>query len=403
MVVSILRVLARLGVAMESVALAAPTGKAANRMEESVQNGLVAIPNRGETDGEILQHLPEAKTLHRLLGYSSRIGGFRHHENNPLAYEVVIVDEASMIDLDLMDRLLRATPKESRLILLGDADQLPSVDAGAVFRDLLQAKEGTPPDDPRRDTSVVLTESYRMDPTDTDGRAILMVAAHINAGRAKALFDPDSTEDGTIKERAAVEDLTFHGVELVVDGNKTHKKNAFLERWFTDRVCNHSRFKELTNRTYDFREREPEKSDKLALRELFKHANNHKILCVTTRDAEYVNSFLHQKTASLNQRQVHSRTTATRFHPGEPIMMLRNDYDRGLFNGDQGLVLRVLTESGRARITAVFPRKESFATYPLDSLGTRHHAFLRHDRSQEPRVRSSTMWAWFFPTGICRC
>ncbi len=195
-VVSILRVLARLGVAMESVALAAPTGKAANRMEAVHPKRLVAIPNRGETDGEILQHLPEAKTLHRLLGYSSRMGGFRHHENNPLAYEVVIVDEASMIDLDLMDRLLRATPKESRLILLGDADQLPSVDAGAVFRDLLQAKEGTPPDDPRRDTSVVLTESYRMDPTDTDGRAILMVAAHINAGRAKALFDPDLRKTG---------------------------------------------------------------------------------------------------------------------------------------------------------------------------------------------------------------
>ncbi len=114
---------------------------------------------------------------------------------------------------------------------------------------------------------------------------------------------------------------------------------------------------------------EPEKSDKLALRELFKHANNHKILCVTARDAEHVNSILHQKMASLNQGKYITVATATRFRPGEPIMMLRNDYERGLFNGDQGLVLRVLTESGRARIMAVFPRKESFATYPLDSLG----------------------------------
>jgi exodeoxyribonuclease V alpha subunit len=233
-VVSILRVLARLGVDLESVALAAPTGKAAKRMEESVQKGLLAIPNRSEVDEEILECLPEARTLHRLLGYSPKMGGFRHHENNPLANEIVIIDEASMIDLGLMDRLLRAVPMDARLILLGDADQLPSVDAGAVFRDLLPPKEGVPDDDPRRDASVVLSESYRMDLSDSAGRNILKVAAKINAGQAESLFDPNAPQDETITERPSVDELTFHGAELLAEGNKTQKKNTFLERWFTD-------------------------------------------------------------------------------------------------------------------------------------------------------------------------
>jgi exodeoxyribonuclease V alpha subunit len=152
------------------------------------------------------------------------------------------------------------------------------------------------------------------------------------------------------------------------EGNKTQKKNTFLERWFTDRVRS-PRFEELIQREYFYGKEGFDETENEALQELFKHSQNHKILCVTARDTEYANSILHQKMAALEQRRGRIRAVRPRFRSGEPIMMLRNDYERGLFNGDQGLILRVLTGSGRARTMAVFPHKEGLAVFELDSLG----------------------------------
>ncbi|HEV8119016.1 MAG TPA: AAA family ATPase, partial [Thermoanaerobaculia bacterium] len=180
-VLSILRALVRLGVPVEAIALAAPTGKAANRMEESIRKGLSSIPNREAPDQALLAGFPEPRTIHRLLGYIPAAGRFRHHENNPLSQRVVVVDECSMIDLFLMDQLMRSVAPRARLILLGDADQLPSVEAGAIFRDLIPARDA-PAADPRNRAVVRLTRSYRMDPSGPAGGAILQAAAAVNAG-----------------------------------------------------------------------------------------------------------------------------------------------------------------------------------------------------------------------------
>jgi exodeoxyribonuclease V alpha subunit len=117
LLVSLLAILRR---AKVSFALAAPTGRAAKRMQE--------------TCGE------EAATIHRLLEYNPREGGFQRDQDNPLQADVVIVDEASMIDLILMDHLLRAVDPHSHLILVGDVDQLPSVGPGSVLKDLIDSK-----------------------------------------------------------------------------------------------------------------------------------------------------------------------------------------------------------------------------------------------------------------------
>ncbi len=167
-VLSILRVLRRLGVSCEEFALAAPTGKAANRMGEAIQAGRQGIADPSPEDLDLV-HLAEPRTLHRLLGYSPGSGRFLHHENNRLAERVVIVDEGSMIDLALMERLVRSLRDDSRLILLGDAHQLPSVEAGAVLRDLLGESEGHSPLGPR---AIPLIHSYRMRRDDDDGRNI---------------------------------------------------------------------------------------------------------------------------------------------------------------------------------------------------------------------------------------
>ena len=118
------------------IALAAPTGKAATRLEESIADQLTHLPVNPETRGRIPR---KASTLHRLLGYSPRTDRFRFGADLPLSVDVLVVDEASMVDLLMMVSLLTALPSHARLILLGDRDQLASVDTGFVFGDLTTA------------------------------------------------------------------------------------------------------------------------------------------------------------------------------------------------------------------------------------------------------------------------
>ncbi|MBM4320247.1 MAG: exodeoxyribonuclease V subunit alpha, partial [Deltaproteobacteria bacterium] len=117
------------------IGLLAPTGKAAARLSEAIHEGLAELEVRPR---ELLDHLPvEASTVHRALGViPDRPTLFRHGPDNPLPLDVVVVDEASMVDFALMTKLVEAVPSRARLILLGDSDQLASVEAGAVLGDI---------------------------------------------------------------------------------------------------------------------------------------------------------------------------------------------------------------------------------------------------------------------------
>jgi len=135
-VVKILALLQELAEQPLYIALAAPTGKAAMRLQESIGFNKAALP----CPDAIKSHIPEAvTTLHRLLGAKPPSPYFRHDANKPLAYDLVVVDEASMVDLAMMSKLLNALKPGSRLILLGDKDQLASVESGAVLADLTLA------------------------------------------------------------------------------------------------------------------------------------------------------------------------------------------------------------------------------------------------------------------------
>ena len=121
------------------IALAAPTGRAAERMAESVRHAVHTLAAQG-VDADLLATLPTTgTTLHRLLGTIPDSPRFRHHADNPLPFDVVVVDEASMIDLPLMAKLVDAVADGTRLVLLGDPDQLPSVEAGDVLAAILSA------------------------------------------------------------------------------------------------------------------------------------------------------------------------------------------------------------------------------------------------------------------------
>jgi exodeoxyribonuclease V alpha subunit len=116
------------------IALVAPTGKAAQRLSESITNAVQGF--RGSIDDQVLDLIPEqAQTLHRLLGVIPDQVNFRHHQENKLAIDILLIDEVSMVDLPMMTRIFRSLPATTKVILLGDADQLPSVAVGSVLAD----------------------------------------------------------------------------------------------------------------------------------------------------------------------------------------------------------------------------------------------------------------------------
>ena len=134
------------------IALAAPTGRAADRMADSLRRAVAQMAAHG-IEAAWLDALPaQANTLHRLLGTIPDSPRFRHHADHPLPFDIVVVDEASMVDLPLMCKLAEAVADGAQLILLGDADQLPSVEAGDVLAAILHAAgagDALAPDDAR--------------------------------------------------------------------------------------------------------------------------------------------------------------------------------------------------------------------------------------------------------------
>ncbi|MGV8961628.1 MAG: exodeoxyribonuclease V subunit alpha [Stenotrophomonas sp.] len=129
-----------LGQPAPRIALAAPTGRAAERMAESLRRAVAAITPLVDVEEALLAALPaSASTVHRLLGTIPDSTRFRHHADNPLPFDLIVVDEASMVDLPLMAKLVDAVAEGARLVLLGDADQLPSVEAGDVLAAILAA------------------------------------------------------------------------------------------------------------------------------------------------------------------------------------------------------------------------------------------------------------------------
>lgn len=346
-IVSMLRVLARLGTPIESIALAAPTGKAANRMAGAIRSALAAVRDPDDTDRALADAAPAPRTLHRLLGYLPSAERFRHHENNPLPASMVIVDEASMIDLVLAERLVRAVPPTARLILLGDADQLPSVDAGAVLRDLVSTDT---------DLATRLTHSFRMDVHDPAGRAILTAARELNAGKISAFVNARRTD--TAK-------LAYTGVELL-DTRKGTTIGQFADAWYRDRIASHPDFERLSTREYRYDDGQWADGDEADLAALLGIYESNRLLTVTRRfaaGAEAINRRLHDRiiaTASVDYQPD--------FYPGEPVLMRHNDYDRGLFNGDSGVVVRVKEKDDEQHYRVVFPRVDGYGVFHLDSV-----------------------------------
>lgn len=355
-VVAILRALVRAGVGADEVALAAPTGKAAQRMSEAVRRGLEAVRDPSPEDLALVARAPAPTTLHRLLGYLPSHDRFAHHENNRLAERVVIVDEASMIDLELMERLFRAARDDGRVILLGDAQQLPSVEAGAVLRDVRAA---------RAQISVQLTQSFRMREDDPAGRQILLAARAINAGAVAELLG-DREEQGRLRVVSRVEDVPGAGVTLLAGEDPLPLARRLLDPWeaalWTEDLERDAR------RLYHYRDGAFRPEDLEPLARLEAALGARKLLCITKNPgfptgADAMNRLVHQRRVAREGLEGNPDLL-----PGEPVMMLLNDYSRGLFNGDQGVVLRVAVDQEAATPMVVFRTEAGFSPYPLSQL-----------------------------------
>ncbi|MBP8809555.1 MAG: exodeoxyribonuclease V subunit alpha [Kofleriaceae bacterium] len=344
------------GLADDELALAAPTGKAAHRMGESVRGRLGAAAAAG---------VPTA-TLHRLLR-SQPGGGFHHGEGNPLPYRAVIVDEASMIDLALMERLVAALSDDARLILIGDPDQLPSVEAGQVLTDLIaDAAAGAGAAGVAR-----LTRSYRVEAGE-DGAAILAAAAAVLAGEAKRLGP--GRGDRLAAVRPSATDVVGRGVEFVaadVAGTL-----SFVDHWWRQRW---RRLDDAARREFRRVDGRWQGDDADALAELLAAHEASRLLAVT-RSGALGSVGLCDRCHALVLAEA-SVDGAPEFLPGEPVLQTRNDYARGLWNGDQGVVVRVSDDGGPQHYRVVFrkslevadddgriERREHLVPFPIDAL-----------------------------------
>lgn len=385
-VLAIVRLLVRLGIRPDRIALAAPTGKAAHGMGERIRDGLSQVRQPAEADLQLIGEKLAPLTIHRLLGYSPGRGIFLHHRNNPLNAAVVIVDESSMLDLNLMERLTAALKPGARLVLLGDADQLPSVAAGAVFRDLvalvavdpntkeragsLRGPDGK--DDSEGRICTRLTQSYRMNQNEGAGRAIFILAQRINQGTladADLIANADTAEttdlianaDGVrlIRERATPASLRFEGVELIDTANSSI--DEFLDHWYSQ-IIHNSQIDALADQVYAHGENGFDDRTSAQLTRVYSHLAASRILCVTrvlSTGADQINAAMQRRAAAAANRL----PDRAHFIAGEPVMVVRNDYDRNLFNGDQGIIARVKRSHGSESLMAIFMRGNRFEAF----------------------------------------
>ena len=264
------------------VHLAAPTGRAAQRL--------------AETTGGF------ASTIHRLLKYDPSKGGFSANEDSPLATDFLVVDEASMLDTRLAAALLQAVPSRSHLLLVGDTDQLPSVGAGNVLKDLIATGRV-----PVTKLAVIFRQK---------GQSGIVTTAHaVNAG--ETALPPGAAG---VAEIPAWSDLTF---VPAADAEDCVRKIIAI---CTEHVPRHWHW--------------------------FNPVNDVQVLAPMHKGVAGVANLNARLQEALNPHARGLRAAGAEYRPGDKVIQLRNNYDKGLFNGDIGTVVAV--DSGKAAIEAEF-------------------------------------------------
>jgi len=324
-------------------ALAAPTGKAASRLNQALQQTWNA--NQFAYPSGISN---QVQTLHRLLGISKDFGKPRFHHDRPLKFNVLIVDEASMIDLNLMSNLLDALTENTRLILLGDPGQLPSVETGNLLADLTQPFPGFSP------TTLTLFDRYFKADSQTLAKHSKLVDAvcklnhsfrfsqHQGIGKLALAISMGDPEFPAHSDQIEVRNLPESTVEQV-----SKPLSHYISLLGTQ----------------------------LPVQQLFDELNRFKILS-PTREGPWGVININRQIESMLETLNLKLPGQSHYH-GRAIMILTNDYVHGLFNGDIGLCIDRRWMAGLASTTddssnpfllACFPDTSGFKTVPLSRL-----------------------------------
>jgi exodeoxyribonuclease V alpha subunit len=286
--------------------LAAPTGRAAKRMSEAT--GM------------------EAKTIHRLLEFDPKAFGFKRNEESPLDCDLLVIDEASMVDVLLMQSLLRAVPDHAALLIVGDIDQLPSVGPGQVLADII-GSEAAP--------VVRLTEVFRQ----AVQSRIITNAHQINQGRMPDLGKPEVETDFYFVSAADPEQAVGRIVELV--------QSRIPKRFGLDPI------------------------------------RDIQVLCPMNRGGVGARSLNVELQAALNPSgESKVERFGWTFAPGDKVMQIENDYDKEVYNGDIGYVDRVDVDEGE--LSASFDgRTVTYGFGELDMLVPAYAATIHKSQGSE--------------------
>ncbi|MBW0148107.1 exodeoxyribonuclease V subunit alpha [Marinobacter arenosus] len=353
------------------IRLAAPTGKAAARLNESIAGAASRLPLDRLPGQVTLEDIPtRVTTLHRLLGSRPDTRRFRHNRDNPLLVDILVIDEASMVDVDLMASVFEALPPTAQLILLGDKDQLASVDAGAVLGELCQratAAHYTPdtanwlssvigctlPDtlmDPRGqrlDQAVaMLRKSYRFGEGSGIGKlaeavnANALDSAMLTACRDGAFADVIWLNGGT--RRPAPDETLARIADHAITGSPEAFRNQGRGRQVSSRPLpppvGYGDYLSLLNQHRLTADSGRDEWDELA-RQVLGAFSDFQVLCALRKGPWGVDGINDLVARQLLAHRLIPR--AEGWYSGRPVLVTGNDYNLGLMNGDIGITLSV--------------------------------------------------------------
>ena len=304
------------------IAMAAPTGKAAQRMQEALQNSFndPKLLSSGLISNELRNQ--STQTLHRLLGMGHQQQP-RFHQKQPLPYDVIVVDEASMLDLNLATLLFEAVPEGCRIILLGDANQLASVDVGSVLADLQQV-------DALAENRVQLLTSQRFSATAKIGQCARFIQAQCNAAKSSdvlAQFEQDIVQPSSLQPVALTAQMPDQiQLEYIA------AQNTPLEAYQQKLLCGFQGYVEALQCYLQAEEPIDEIQQVM-------HAFDHYRILTAVRHGAFgitqLNSYAEQW---LNQQL--KQVAIGNWYVGRPVMMSYNDYQLGISNGDIGICFK---------------------------------------------------------------
>jgi exodeoxyribonuclease V alpha subunit len=315
------------------MALAAPTGKAADRLYEQVSAKSREILDANPALADAVAKLPEkSHTLHRLLGPRPGSPFFRHDETNPLPYNVVLVDEVSMVDLAMLCKLVRSLGPRSRLILLGDQDQLASVEAGAILGDICGgAQDAATADSPIKNCIIRLQKNYRF----TEDSAIARLSRLVNQQQDQEAWEEVHRSGTEVQWKYLPPPAEWKKTlsETLRIGLDDYRKVVTEYLRLPDSAAPADRLDQITK--------------------VLMVLNQFRVICAVRNGpagTTAVNRLVEESVIPQSWKR-----PGRQWYTGQPVMIIRNDYNLNLFNGDIGVILPWPAEGGPPSLYAFFP------------------------------------------------